>query len=79
VGSWLAQRDISGFAAQARAPMTTAKMEMFGDALGSFDYYVFQAITNETAPFDKDLISVEDALSRLPYETQNVRPAPTVC
>lgn len=76
IGSWLAQRDISGFAAQARAPMTTAKREMFADALGSLDYYVYQAIADGRPPFDADLISVEDIVSRWPYEARDLRPAP---
>jgi hypothetical protein len=57
--------------------MTTAKREMFADSLGSLDYYVHQAIANETTPFDADLISVEDAVSRLPFEARDLRPAPT--
>ena len=40
IGSWLAQRDLSGFAAQGKAPMTAAKGEMQLDALGSLDYWV---------------------------------------
>lgn len=76
VGSWLAQRNISSFAAQARAPMTAAKREMFADSLGSLDYYVHQAIANETTPFDADLISVEDVVSRLPFEARDLRPVP---
>jgi hypothetical protein len=76
VGSWLAQRDITAFAAQARAPMTAAKREMSADSLGSLDYYVHEAIADGRPPFDDDLISVEDVVSRLPFELRDLRPAP---
>jgi len=76
IGSWLMQRDISAFAAQAPAPMTAAKAEMFSDALGSLDYYVNEAIANESAPFDTDLISVEDVIHRWPYDARDLKPMP---
>jgi hypothetical protein len=76
IGSWLAQRDISAFAAQARAPMTAAKREMFADSLGSLDYYVHEAIADGRQPFDDDLISVEDVVIRLPFELRDLRPVP---
>jgi hypothetical protein len=79
IGSWLAQRDITAFAAQARAPLTAAKREMFADSLGSLgslDYYVHQAIADGRQPFDDDLISVEDVVSRLPFELRDLRPVP---
>lgn len=78
IGSWLAQRDLSGFAAQGKAPMTAAKGEMQLDALGSLDYWVHEAIANKAPPFETDLISVEDVISRmsrLPWEARrNLRP-----
>jgi hypothetical protein len=75
IGSWLAQRDLSGFAAQGKAPMTAAKREMQLDALGSLDYYVHEAIANKAPPFETDLISVEDVISRFPLEARrNLRP-----
>ena len=77
VGSWLAQRDLSGFAAQGRAPMTAAKKEMRFAAMGSLDFWVHEAIANGQTPFETDLVSVEDVLSRLPYELRNLRPTPT--
>jgi hypothetical protein len=73
IGSWLAQRDLSGFAAQGKAPMTAAKGEMQLDALGSLDYWVHEAIANKAPPFETDLISVEDLISRmssLPWEAR---------
>jgi Bifunctional DNA primase/polymerase, N-terminal/Family of unknown function (DUF5906) len=78
IGSWLAQRDLSGFAGQGKAPMTAAKGEMQLDALGSLDYWVHEAIANKAPPFETDLISVEDVInriSRLPWEARrNLRP-----
>ena len=78
VGSWLAQRDLTGFAAQDRAPITAAKREMQVEALGSLDYWVHEAIANKAPPFETDLISVEDVISRLsrsPWEARrNLRP-----
>ena len=76
IGSWLAQRDISAFAAQAPAPMTAAKAEMFADALGSLDYFVNEAIANETAPFDTDLISVEEGMHLWPLDARDLKPTP---
>ena len=73
IGSWLAQRDLSGFAAQGKAPMTAAKGEMQLDALGSLDYWVNEAIANKAPPFETDLITVEDVISRmsrLPWEAR---------
>jgi hypothetical protein len=75
IGSWLAQRDLSGFAAQGKAPMTAAKGEMQLDALGSLDYWVHEAIANRAPPFETDLITVEDVISRMPWEARrNLRP-----
>ena len=56
--------------------MTAAKAEMFSDALGSLDYYVTEAIANESAPFDTDLISVEDVIHRWPYDARDLKPMP---
>ena len=77
VGAWLAQRDLCGFAAQERAPLTAAKREMQLAGRNSLDYYVHEAIANGQAPFETDLVSVEDVLARLPYLLRNLRPAPT--
>jgi hypothetical protein len=77
VGTWLAQRDLSGFAAQDRAPMTTAKREMQLAGRNSLDYWVCEAIANGRAPFETDLVSVDDVLQRLPYEVLRLKPAPT--
>ncbi len=65
VGSWLAQRNLDAFAAQAKAPTTAAKLEMQVDSLGSLDYWVHEAIANSAPPFETDLISVEDVLDRM--------------
>ena len=55
--------------------MTAAKREMQLDALGSLDYYVHEAIANKAPPFETDLISVEDVISRFPLEARrNLRP-----
>jgi hypothetical protein len=56
--------------------MTAAKREMSADSLGSLDYYVHEAIADGRPPFDDDLISVEDVVSRLPFELRDLRPAP---
>jgi hypothetical protein len=77
VGSWLAQRDLSGFEAHGRAPMTEAKREMRIAAMGSLDHWVFEAIANRRPPFDTDLVTVEDVLHRLPYEMRDLKPTPT--
>ena len=77
VGTWLAQRDLSGFAAQGRAPMTRAKREMQLAGRNSLDYWVHEAIENGQAPFETDLVSVGDVLARLPYEARHLRPTPT--
>ena len=77
VGTWLAQRDLSGFAAQERAPMTAAKREMQLAGKNSLDYWVHEAIANGQAPFETDLVSVDDVLQRLPYEARHLRPTPT--
>jgi hypothetical protein len=45
--------------------------------MGSLDYWVHEAIANGQTPFETDLVSVEDVLSRLPYELRNLRPTPT--
>jgi Family of unknown function (DUF5906)/Primase C terminal 2 (PriCT-2) len=76
VGSWLAQRDLSYFAAQERAPMTAAKREMRLAAMGSLDYWVHEAIANRASPFETDLVSVEDVVHRLPYDARDLRPTP---
>lgn len=77
LGTWLAQRDLSAFNAQERAPMTAAKREMQLAGRNSLDYWVHEAIANGRAPFETDLVSVEDVLQRLPYAARNLRPAPT--
>ena len=75
IGSWLAQRDLSGFAAQGKAPMTAAKREMQLDALGSLDYYVHEAIANKAPPFETDLISVRGRDQPLSFGSA-AKPAP---
>jgi hypothetical protein len=77
VGGWLVQRDLSGFEAHGRAPMTEAKKEMRLAAMGSLDHWVHEAIANEMPPFDTDLISVEDVLQKLAFGTRDLKPAPT--
>jgi hypothetical protein len=77
IGTWLTQRDLSGFNAQERAPMTTAKREMQLVGRNALDYWVYEAIANGQAPFETDLVSVDDVLARLPYEARHLRPSPT--
>ena len=55
--------------------MTAAKKEMQVDALGSLDYWVHEAIANKAPPFETDLISVEDVITRMNRLTWEARKA----
>jgi hypothetical protein len=63
---WLLQRDLSGFAAEGRAPTTAAKVEMRELAANPVEAWVVTAVRESIPPFATDLVTIEKALDALP-------------
>ncbi len=66
VAHWLLSRDISGFSAKGRAPTTAAKVEMRRETMGDAERCLAELFEVGDAPFDFDLVSVEDIRDYVP-------------
>ena len=79
VAHWLLQRDLSGFNPKGRAPVTSAKVEMLSLTAGEVDVHLSELLRDGLAPFDFDLVSVEELEDAVPEsirrETKRLRTA----
>lgn len=74
VGAWLRERDVSAFQAQGHAPSTAAKLTMQKAAQPAFEAWVAESIEDGVAPFDTDLVVLEDVMARLPQHVRALAP-----
>lgn len=74
VGAWLRERDISAFPAQGHSPATGAKLAMQKAAQPAFESWVAESIEDGVAPFDTDLVVLEDVMARLPHHVRALAP-----
>lgn len=63
---WLLSRDVSDFEAQGRAPESGAKEDMRRAARSLLEEWLEDSIADGAAPFDTDIVALEDVLARLP-------------
>jgi hypothetical protein len=66
--SWLLSRDVRHFDAKGRAPATIAKEEMRKASRPPVVEWIEDSLAAEDAPFNTDLICVEDVRWRIPAE-----------
>jgi hypothetical protein len=63
---WLSLRDISKFNHKGRAPETEAKAMMRGNTRSSLQGWVDDGIEARDAPFDRDLVLINDVIDAVP-------------
>ncbi|HEY0137901.1 MAG TPA: primase-helicase family protein, partial [Nannocystis sp.] len=72
---WLLQLDVSDFKAQGRAPDSGAKDDMRRASRTLLEEWLEDSIADVAAPFDTDIVALEDVLARMPdHVTGRSRP-----
>lgn len=72
VYGWLMARDVSGFSAKGRAPMTEAKLEMALASRSPLEQHVSVCIEEGRFPFKADLIALSDVIDQFPRHINKV-------
>lgn len=66
VFDYLLTRDISSFQATGQAPMTKDKLQIIRDSRSPIEHYLRNQFDTDSAPFDRDLVIINDLLDKLP-------------
>ena len=73
VARWLLSRSVAEFDARGRAPETDAKVEMTKDGRTAVEEWIEDGIADAVAPFDTDVICLQDVHARLRIEEKENR------
>ena len=68
---YLQTRDISAFRPGATPPMTKAKQTIIDYSVSDLEAWIVDAIESKSAPFDCDLVTIQDIRDNLPRQMQN--------
>ena len=68
---YLQTRDISDFRPGATPPMTRAKQTIIDYSVSDLEAWIVDAIESKSAPFDCDLVTIQDVRDNLPRQMQN--------
>jgi hypothetical protein len=76
IASWLLARDVTAFNAKGEAPMTADKEEVRKGGRTAWEEFFEDGITDQTAPFEDDILCVEEVVASLPRALGN-QPRPS--